>query len=162
MKTLVLYYSLEENTKQLAEAIAEDLGADIERIMPKKEIRAKGISKFFWGGRQVILNKTPAIESLNSNFDAYDFIIVGSPVWAGTFAPAIKPVLSLEAVQDKKIAFFCTHEGGPGKVIEKFTNVAAANNLVVDGTDFLNDKKDILRHRETALQWAQTCISKIK
>lgn len=162
MKTLVLYYSLEDNTKQLAEAIADDLGADIERVMPKKEISSKGIGKFFWGGRQVIMNKIPAIEALSSDFDAYDFIIVGSPVWAGTFAPAIKPFLALEAIKGKKLAFFCTHEGGPGKVIEKFTNVAGAHNVVVDGIDFLNDKRDILQHRAAALKWAQNCISKLK
>ena len=36
MKNLVVYYSLEGNTKLIAEFIAKEIGADIIELKPKK------------------------------------------------------------------------------------------------------------------------------
>ena len=146
----------------MAEAIAQGIGGDLERIVPQKEIASKGFGKFFWGGSQVIMGKTPDIQPIKSNFEDYDLIVVGTPVWAGTYAPAIKTLLSLGLFKNKKLAFFCTHEGGPGKAIEKFQAAVGDNNICVDGIDFLNDKKDVLQHREAAIEWVNKCQTENK
>ncbi|MBN2899913.1 MAG: hypothetical protein JXO44_14180 [Clostridia bacterium] len=39
-----------------------------------KEIASKGFGKFLWGGRQVVMGKTPEIEPLASDFSTYDLI----------------------------------------------------------------------------------------
>ena len=50
MKALVMYYSHEGNTQVIAEAIANELKADIERIIPKNEKPEEtGFNKYFWG-----------------------------------------------------------------------------------------------------------------
>lgn len=45
MKKLVVFYSFEGNTKFLAEAIANEIKADILELKPKKEIKTKGFFK---------------------------------------------------------------------------------------------------------------------
>jgi len=162
MKTLILYYSLEGYTKKLAEALAEELGTDIERVLAVKEINPKGIRKFLWGGRQAMMGKTPAIEDLRSDFETYDLILVGSPVWAFTFAPPIKTVIEQGKLKGKKVAYFCTHEGGLGKTLDKFMDAVSKESTVIDSIDFLNDKKDILIHKEKAIEWAKKCMVEIE
>jgi flavodoxin len=159
MKTLVLCYSLEGNTKVLGEALAQGIDAEFERLIVKKEIKSKGFGKFIWGGRQVFMGKTPEIEEIKSDIDEYDLIIVGTPVWAFTYAPAVRTLLSLGLINNKKVAFFCTHEGGPGKTIKNFASSLDDSNKFLSGIELLNDKKDILQHRERIIEWANGLIS---
>ena len=51
MKLLVVYYSLDGNTKAAAERIAGDLGCDVCAVEPEKPIPDKGFKKFLWGGK---------------------------------------------------------------------------------------------------------------
>ena len=50
MKNLVIYYSLEGNTKLIAENIAKKIDADILELKTKKEYHKTGFKKYFWGG----------------------------------------------------------------------------------------------------------------
>lgn len=61
----------------------------------------------------------PEIESLNKNPIEYDFLFIGTPVWAGSFAPVLRTLFDCMRFKDKKIALFCCHAGAKGKVFEK-------------------------------------------
>ena len=50
MKSIVIYYSLDGNTKYAAGKIADRLGADLIQLIPAKEYPTGKISKYFWGG----------------------------------------------------------------------------------------------------------------
>ena len=118
-KTLVLFYSFEGNTKRVAELIASSIGADIEEIKPVKEMKSKGFSKFIWGGGQVVMNKKPKLKPLQVNLDDYKTILLGTPIWVGTFSPPISTLLENGYLKNKRIAYFFTHEGGADKAVEK-------------------------------------------
>ena len=49
MKTLVVYYSLEGNSKLIAESVAGLLKADLLALKPNAEIPATGFRRFLWG-----------------------------------------------------------------------------------------------------------------
>ncbi|RQD69640.1 MAG: flavodoxin [Tindallia sp. MSAO_Bac2] len=128
-KILVVYYSLEGNTKMIAKEIAGYLGADEEEIRPLKEI-GTGFSKYFWGSSQVLMKKKPEIHSLQFNPENYDTIIIGTPVWAWTYAPPIATFLSKTNLKGKNVAFFSCHGGQNGKTFQNFKDETSESRII--------------------------------
>ena len=111
-KTLVLYYSLTNNTKQVAEEIASLMGADIERIEavePYDTAFQPTIERCMKEREQGVL---PQIQPLNADLSQYDVIFIGYPVWFGTYAPPVITFLTNNDLSGKKIVPFCTFGSG--------------------------------------------------
>lgn len=157
-KIIVVYYSFEGNTKSIAEFLAKDLSADILEVKPNKEIKSKGFGKYFWGGRQVIMGKKPELKPLSKNLDEYDIILVGTPIWAGTYAPPIKTLLEENYIEGKKVAYFYSHQGGPGKAVDKAKSVIQKKNTFIGYKDFLSPKENIESSSKEAKRWAEHII----
>ena len=121
MKTLIVYYSLEGNTEYAAGEIASALGADTLRIEPIKAYPKSGFKKFFWGGKSAVMGETPALAGQPFQLQDYDCVILGTPVWAGTFAPPLRTLIRANAGkwQDKQMAAFVCSGGGLGKALDK-------------------------------------------
>ena len=118
MRTLVIYYSLEGNTKLIAETIASSLNADLYRIKPMFDIQVHPFMKYVDGTRLILDHCKPNLESLKVDFTRYDRIYVGTPVWALNVAPAIRTLL-LDKIKDKEVALFYTYKGLPYHFEEK-------------------------------------------
>ena len=130
-KSIILYYSYEGSTKKVAEYLSQELNIPCEGIKPVKDITAKGFSKYFWGGKQVIMKNKPELIPLESNLDEYDTVFLGSPIWAGSFAPAIKTLLEDGILKGKRVKFFYTHDGGPQRAESKIEEEVKINNTLV-------------------------------
>ncbi len=100
-KILVIYYSLTGNTKMIAETIQEIVNSDILALKPVKELKADSGMKYIWGGAQATMKKKPKLEDFTIDPLAYDLIFIGTPVWAWTFSPPIRTILSLFDFRDK-------------------------------------------------------------
>ncbi len=122
MKTAIVFYSLSGNSRYVAEKMATLLNADLISIAPAKAYPNSGFKKFFWGGKSALMGDKPQLESYTFDPTAYDSIILGGPVWAGTFPPPLRTFVedNRAALQDKRLAAFFCCSGGPGKVLEKF------------------------------------------
>lgn len=158
MKALIIYYSLEGNVKLLSETIANEIGADILSLKLKQEIKAGSFMKYFWGGKQVVMKETPELESINLNIADYDLIILGTPVWASNYAPAIRSFLFNHEIINKKVALFCSHESGPGKTLINLQD-ALPNNIIIKTIDFFAPLKK--NQEETLIKakvWAKSLI----
>lgn len=81
-------------------------------LKPKEKIKTKGFMKYFWGGKQVMVNEKHELLSFDVNFDDYDFLFIGTPVWAGSYAPALNSFFTENKFPGKKMALFCCHGGG--------------------------------------------------
>lgn len=132
MKDLIIYYSLTGNCKFIAEKIADKIEADVLELKPKKEIKKDGFMKYLWGGRQIFMKESPELEPFNTNFNDYNLIIIGTPVWAWTFAPALQSFFDHVNLKNKKIALFCAYGGQPGKTIENMKKRLEGNEFVGD------------------------------
>lgn len=130
MKTLIIYYSFEGNCELIANKISELTGADILRLKPKKEKKSKGFSKFIWGGTQVVMKSKPELEEYNVNLNDYDLIYIGTPVWAGTFAPALSTFFSDNVIENKNIALYCCYSGSEGNTFTKMRSELSNNNII--------------------------------
>lgn len=112
MKTLVVYYSLEGNTKEAAEKIAAALSADILPLIPVKEIPKKGLLKFLHGGAGATKGKGTELQPYTLDAAEYDAIILGTPVWAGKPSMAMNQFLSDLKAPEKVLGAFAFAASG--------------------------------------------------
>ena len=115
MRTLVVYYSMEGNTAYAADRIAKALGADTLRLRPKKEFPSKGALKFVWGGKSALMAEAPELVATDVDVDAYERIVLGTPVWASTFAPPLRTFLKGHDIAGKRVAAFVCQAGSGGE-----------------------------------------------
>jgi len=157
MKTLVAYYSLDGNTAFIAQIIAEKLGAELVRLEPVKPYPTKGFKKFFIGGMSAVCKAAPKLKNDNINTAAYDNIVLGSPVWAGTFAPPLNTLLKKQSIKGKKLAFFlCSGSGDAAKCLASLKTALEGNTYVgeIDFAEPLKNGKEEAGHK--AAVWAET------
>lgn len=112
MKTAVVYYSLEGNTHFAAEIIGRQLGADLVRLSPEKAYPTRGFGKYFWAGKSASFRESPRLSPYRFDVAQYDLIILGTPVWAGIFAPPLRTFLRANPLAGKRIALFACCSGG--------------------------------------------------
>ena len=130
MKKLVVFYSLEGNTKFIAQNLAKEIGADILELKPEKEIPKIEPLKHFWGGKQVVMKETPKLKKYDINLADYDTLIIGTPVWSFNFSPPIRTFLKENKIKNKKIILFCTSEGSKGKTFENLKKELKGNEII--------------------------------
>ncbi len=161
MKKLVVYYSLDGNTKLIAETISKEINADILALQYKKERKAKGFMKFILGGKEVMKKIKPELLSFDKNPQDYDLIFIGTPVWAGSYSPPLSTFFSTIKLRDKKAALFCCYGGSEGKTFENMKK-ALRGSQVLGEIGFRNPlKKDKDQNIQKAKKWANDIIKTI-
>jgi flavodoxin len=136
MKTLIVYYSYEGSCALIAEHIKGALKADVLELKTENEKRRTGLAKYIWGGRQVMTHARPKLKPYTVDPGKYDLLIIGSPVWAGSPAPALNTFLAETKISGKKLALFCCHAGGKRRFFEKL-RAALPGNTIAGEIDFM-------------------------
>lgn len=154
---LIVFYSLEGNTRFIAEILKAELLADLLEIKPKNEITSRGLMKYLWGGRQVYMGVKPDLLPFEINLDNYENIIIGTPVWAFTFSPPIRSFISQIQIKNKNLALFCTSGGSRGKTLENL-KTALKDNRFIGEEEFIN----VLTNKEKNLLKAKNWAEKLK
>lgn len=93
MKPLIVYYSYGGNPNRIAEMIQKKTGGDLLRIETVVPYTGSYNSVVNQGQEEVNRGYCPEIKPVNVDWSQYDTIILGSPVWWYTFAPAIHTFL---------------------------------------------------------------------
>ena len=116
-KTLVVYYSWScGNTEKIAEQLADVCDADIARIetvVPYPEDYQETVDQ---GQREVNAGFMPEIEPLECNPADYDVIVIGTPTWWYTMAPAVKTLIAENDFSGKTVVVLSTNGSWPGNV----------------------------------------------
>lgn len=157
MKKLVVYYSLEGHTKSLAEAIAQAIGADLLQITPKDDIPTSGFFRYLKGGSQVMKKAKPVLLPVGIAPEAYDLLFIGSPVWAGYYAPALRSLFDKWQLKDKKIALFTSHRGGKGKALEQLAESLYGNQIIGQQDFYERDANYVA----DAVKWAEKMVEEL-
>ena len=153
MKPVVIYYSLTGKTAVVATAAARILNAELKQIEEVKP-RKPGALVYLFGGLAAMTNQRSRIKPLGLDAGKYDFILVGSPVWAGRPVPAVNAFIAETDFTKKDVVVFCTGasdakgtevalrslaqkvEGKAGKVIGSFAvrTVKATEQELIEKT----------------------------
>ncbi len=160
MKPLVVYFSLTGNTRFIAENIAAETGADVLEI--RTIIPYKPGSTFAAIKRiiQVFTHFTPRLRSFDRNPNSYDLLFIGSPVWAGTYAPAISSFFNKIDLKDKKIALFCCHSGRVGRMLNYMNERLAGSDIVGEKSFYKPLTFEKARNARIARGWARQMVRK--
>lgn len=125
-KTLVVYYSWScGNTEKIAEQLADACDADIARIetvVPYPEDYQETVDQ---GQRKVNAGFMPEIENLEYNPADYDVIVIGTPTWWYTMAPAVKTFIAENDFSGKTVVALSTNGSCPGNVTADIEDACA-------------------------------------
>jgi len=158
MKTLVVYYSYTGNTEFAARVIAQELKADLRRIEDAEEHSRACVYTF--GILSALRGARGAVKPMDFTVGVYDRVLVGSPVWAGSPAPAVNTFIARTDFAGKTVIPFATSGGGgsAGALKKMSARIARRGGKVLcvfslEPADKTNEKiaakiKEILKEKE--------------
>lgn len=122
-KCLVVFYSRTGHTEQVARALADKLGADLDRITEKRSRR--GFWQYWKSGREAFLDILPEIEPTRHDPADYDLVVLGSPVWASRPSTPMRAWIAANRAKLTNIACFVTLGGsGAQKTMDRMAEAA--------------------------------------
>lgn len=157
MKTVIIFYSLGGYTKYISEILAKELNADLVELKTKNEYPPSGFRKYIWGGKTVILKKKPELTNDKIDLGPYENILIGTPVWARTYATPLGTFFSQYEVRGKNVAVFACHVGGGADRCFKKLRLELKDNHFISQTDFVNPlMKNKDKSSKKAVSWAKS------
>lgn len=137
-KVLVVYYSRTGNTERAALELAQQLNADIEKIVDCE--RRSGAWGYFIGAKDASKEKITVIEQPLYDPRNYDMVVLATPTWITNMTPAIRTYIHYYRNKLGKISFLVTQNGNcKGKIYEEMKDaVGKLPSAVMDigGKDF--------------------------
>lgn len=153
-KTLVIYYSLTGNTRKIAEKIAHALNADIAQIETVTPYAGTYDDIVNQAKRDVAKKHMPAIKSLN--IDAYNHIIVGTPTWWYTMAPAVLTFLINADLTGRRVDTYITHAGWPGTGIrDMFAVIKSGGGTTGESIEIQFGEHDMITAKKSVDAWIE-------
>ena len=113
-RSLVVYYSASGNTRRVAQAIAEQLGADTFEVTPVQPYTSADLN---WTDRSSRVVQEYEDESLRNilltsttvpDWDNYENVFIGYPIWWGIAAWPMNGFVSANDFSGKNVVPFCT------------------------------------------------------
>jgi len=116
MKIGIVYYSRTGSTRYVAKLLEEKIKnkkVDVDLI----EIEHVNKPGFFKAGKTSVKQLELPIKNTNFDMKEYDFIVTGTPIWAGRPAPFVKTFMNkAENINSKNASIFLT---GSSKIDER-------------------------------------------
>lgn len=145
------------NTELLAEIVAEETGGDIFKIETVKEYPSSYDEMLTIVREENTAQERPELKTVIENFDSYDTIFVGYPIWWADMPMLMYTFFESYDFSGKTIVPFNTHEGsgqsGTVSTIKKLCpNAEVLNGFAVRGSVAQNDG-------DTARTTVQTYLS---
>ena len=147
-RTLVVYYSAQGHTEEVAQKIAENLDADIFEIVPVDEYTSDDLN---WTDSNSRVSREHDDESLRNvelvsttveNWDSYDTVLIGYPIWWGIAAWPVDTFVKANDFTGKTVIPFCTSSSsGLGQSGELLAEEAGTGNWL-EGQRFRSNPSD--------------------
>ena len=132
---LVVYFSAQGHTESVAEQIAANLNADLFEIIPVSEYTSDDLD---WTDDNSRVSREHEDESLRnielettsvSNWDIYDTVLIGYPIWWGIAAWPVNTFVEANNFTGKTVIPFCTSSSsGLGESGELLAELANSGN----------------------------------
>ena len=134
-KTLVVYYSASGNTKRVAKDIAEAAGADLFEIVPTEVYTSDDLNWTNTDSRvcrehdDESLREVPLTTTEVENWDDYDTVFIGYPIWWGIAAWPVDGFVKANDFTGKTVIPFATSaSSGMGQSGSLLEDMAGTGN----------------------------------
>lgn len=149
MKALVAYFSAESGrTASVAKTLASAIGADLFEIKPEKPYSSSDLNymnPLARCNREHIAKKSVPVAGKVENFDQYDTVLIGFPIWYGCAPNVVNTFCKDYDFSGKKVAAFATSGGsGIGKTAERLKPYVKGAD-VVDAKLFSGSDADSMK-----------------
>lgn len=151
-KILVVYFSGTGHTRTAAETIAETAHADIFELEPQQPYTEADLDYHNPDSRISIERKaehphTPLKQDTPNNFDSYDTIFIGYPIWGGKAAWIVDDFIKNNDFTGKTIIPFATsYSSGLGDSAKNLEEMAGNKGNWQEGKIF---KRDMTKEQVT-------------
>ena len=132
-KTLIVYFSMSENTQTVANFIHEAIGGDIIRLETEQTYPSDYNELLDVAQEEQSNNARPALKTKIDNINEYDTIFLGYPNWWGDMPMPIYTFLDNYDLSGKTIAPFVTSGGSGFSGTIKTIKEAEPNANVTEG-----------------------------
>lgn len=127
-KTLVTYFSRTGTTAQLAKLITRSLKADefeldLEAPLPGDMYAVSDLAK-----QQLAEDNLPELKAI-LDFDEYETILIGGPVWSGDLSTPVASLLKRTNFGNHQVAGFCTASSYAGNYGTSFNNAVQGGQV---------------------------------
>lgn len=136
-KTLVVYYSATGNTEEAANYIAAATGADVFELVPAEPYSDDDLDWTDDNSRVVYEHDNPdarvveLVESTVSDWESYDTIFIGYPIWWGIAAWPVDGFIAANDFTGKTVIPFCTSSSSElGESGELLAEAAGTGNWI--------------------------------
>lgn len=141
-KILVAYFSATNNTKGVAQKLADGLGADLYEIVPEVAYTATDLaynSDCRANREQDDNSARPAISGSVENMDDYDIIFLGYPIWWGKAPRIMSTFIENYDFSGKTLVAFCTSGSSGFGNSDSALRSASGGATWLDGHRFSTD-----------------------
>lgn len=116
-RVLVIFYSRNGHTEQLALQLASLFDADTERIRDHTD--RSGWLGYLRCALEALMGRTPRIRSCKYRPQDYDLVIIGTPVWFWNMASPVRSYIHRYRKRLTRVALLCTSgSSGASKVLD--------------------------------------------
>ncbi len=133
-RVAIVFYSQSKvrNTALLAQWIQKHIGGDLIEVEPEVPYPEPYSETLKEANRERKAGTPRAIRPVPS-LDGYEVVFVGSPIWYGTYAPALATFLKDNPLPGKTVIPFSTHGGGGAANFERDLKAACPGAKVLPG-----------------------------
>ena len=143
-KSIVVYFSRAQenynvgyieigNTAKVAAELAKQTNSDIFEITPVEPFPSDYMEMVNLANEQKAANARPLIATTLENFDQYDTVYLGYPIWCADLPMILYTFLENYSFEGKTIIPFNTHEGSGSAGTWDKIRAAAPGSIVMDG-----------------------------
>ena len=175
-KSLVVYFSVPESTKTsgltrneenslvvvngkalgnvqyVASLISDETGADIFRLEPEDACPTDHTALLNRAAREQRANSRPEIRGKISDFESYDTVFVGYPIWNADLPPVLYTFFDGYDLGGKKVVPFTVH-GGSGLAGTPRTIARLEPKAVVEQNAFSESRNTVDSCKERVSSW---------
>jgi Flavodoxins len=134
-KAIIIYYSLTNNTRTVAEFIRQNTGFAMEEIELVQPYTAHYEELVDQTRDELRRGYLPPLHPLKANLDEYDIIFVGSPMWIYTLSLPVMSFLKENDLSGKTVVPFCTRGTSPADPLFDKVAELCPNSRILRGFD---------------------------